>query len=443
VPVDEDGRLTLNVRGPGHTFDHIPAIDVLEGRVARDRIAGKMILVGITATALVDVRPTAFDGLFPGVEIHATILDNILTGDMLRQPRWSVLLEIAAIFLFTILLGVLSSRGRGLAGALVATACVVGYLAGSQWFFLSSGVPLGLVFPITAIILTYSAINVHHFLTEQAARNRTREAFSRYLNPELARIASENPEALKLGGDKRVLTVLFSDIRGFTSIAEKLEAEPLVEILNTYLSHLTERVFDHDGTLDKYIGDAIMAVWGAPLPQPDHAARACRAALSMVDELRELAELSRRNGWPLLDMGIGLHTGEMVVGNMGSLQHLSYTVVGDNVNLGSRLEGLTKFYDVRVIASEATVAARVRGATERRGRRRQRVSDERVRQGAARIPRTRLGRGDRALRSRAGAPSRRRPEQALPRTVRRVSRRPTLFRLDRRHQDGHEINWGN
>ena len=357
IPVDEDGRLALNFRGPGKTFAYVSAADVLSGRVAPERLAGKFVLVGVTATGVVDVRPTAFDGLFPGVEMQATALDNMLAGDALVQPRWAVLVEIGAMLLFVMVLGFLLGSARDAIGGAFAAACLAGYLGGSQWLFLRTGIPLGLVFPAMAIVLTYSIVNVHLFLVAEGARRRTREAFSRYLNPELARIASENPSMLKLGGDKRELTILFSDIRGFTSISEGLAPETLVELLNAYLTVMTDVVFDHEGTLDKYIGDAILAVWGAPLPQPDHARRACSTALAMVDALEKVSELSRTHGWPRLDMGIGLHTGEMIVGNMGSTQHLSYTVVGDNVNLGSRLEGLTRIYNVHVLASEATVIA--------------------------------------------------------------------------------------
>jgi len=357
IPVDEEGRIALNFRGPGATFEHISAADLLSGKVARERLAGKFVLVGVTATGVVDVRPAAFDGLFPGVEMHATALDNILTNDALVAPRWGVLVEIGAIVVFVLLLGLLLGRGHAATGGVVGAGCLAGYLAGSQWLFLRTGIVLGLVFPTTAIVLTYSVINVHLFVVAENARRRTREVFSRYLNPELARIASENPSMLRLGGDKRLLTVLFSDIRGFTGISEGLAPETLVELLNTYLTAMTDVVFENDGTLDKYIGDAILAVWGAPLSQPDHARRACNAALAMVRALTPLDETSRNRGWPALRMGIGLHTGEMIVGNMGSPQHLSYTVIGDNVNLGSRLEGLTRIYNVDVIASEATVLA--------------------------------------------------------------------------------------
>jgi adenylate cyclase len=177
------------------------------------------------------------------------------------------------------------------------------------------------------------------------------------VSPSLARLASDRPETLALGGETRELTVLFSDIRNFTSIAEGLSAEALVELLNHYLGEMTDVIFRHDGMLDKYVGDAIMAVWGAPLPQGDHASRACRTALDMVTRLRSLQSVWQQRGWPELGIGIGINSGSMVVGNVGSVQRLSYTVIGDNVNLGSRLEGLNKLYGTEIIASEGTVRA--------------------------------------------------------------------------------------
>jgi len=198
---------------------------------------------------------------------------------------------------------------------------------------------------------------VQHYVVEEAEKRKIRNAFGLYLPPTLATLVSEHPEMLKLGGDKRELTVMFSDIRGFTTLSEGLEPEALVELLNEFLGAMTEVIFGSEGTLDKYIGDAIMAVWGAPIPQSDHAARACLAALGMVERLRVLAAQWAQRGLPRLSIGIGLNTGPMVVGNMGSARRLSYTVIGDNVNLASRLEGLNKMYGSGIIASESTLRA--------------------------------------------------------------------------------------
>ncbi len=357
IPVAEDGQMLLNFRGPRRTFTHVSANDVLEGKVEPGVLRGKLVLVGVTASAVADVRSTPFDPVLPGVEIHATAIDNALRDDFLVQPKWTVLVEIATILLAALVLGTALRYARGVAAAAVALAAVAAYVAGSQWLFLAQGVPLGLVYPTMAIGLIYSAISLQHYLVEVREKRKIRNAFALYLNPELARLVSENPEMLKLGGQKRELTVLFSDIRGFTSISEGLEPESLVELLNVYLGAMTDVVFAHEGTLDKYVGDAIMAVWGAPVPHQDHGVRACRAALQMLAQLRDLEGKFTARGWPPLQIGIGLHTGQMVAGNMGSERRLSYTVIGDNVNLGSRLEGLTKHYGAAIIASEDTVRA--------------------------------------------------------------------------------------
>lgn len=357
VPVAEDGQMLVNYRGPGKTFKYAAAADVLAGRVAPGTFRGKLVLVGVTATALADARATAFDGVLPGVEIHATTMDNILRRDFIFQPKWVVVVEIGVILLLVLLLGLGLHFAHGVYGALFAAAVFGAYLVWSQWVFVRLGLPLSLAYPLLAISLTYVAISVQHYVVEEGEKRKIRNAFGLYLPPALANLVSEHPEMLKLGGDKRELTVMFSDIRGFTTLSEDLEPEALVELLNEFLGAMTEVIFSHDGTLDKYIGDAIMAVWGAPIAQSDHAAGACRAALGMVARLHELAAQSVQRGLPPLNIGIGLNTGPMVVGNMGSARRLSYTVIGDNVNLGSRLEGLNKLYGSDIIASESTLRA--------------------------------------------------------------------------------------
>jgi adenylate cyclase len=357
IPVAEDGQMLLNYRGRAGAFRRVSALDVLRGRVPPVTFRGKLVLLGVTATAVGDIRVTPFDGALPGVEIHATAIDNILHGDTLWQAKWLGMAEIGVILFCVLLLGLVLQWARGLAGLLVAGALLVAYLAGSQWLFVAEGLPLSLVYPILAISLTYVAISVLHYVVEEREKRETRKALSLYLSPSMAELLSRQPELMKLGGEKRELTVFFSDIRGFTTISEKLAPENLVELLNLYLGNMTDIVFSYDGMLDKYIGDAVMAVWGAPLPQPDHARRACRATLEMLARLEVLNREWQERGWPKLSIGAGINTGPMVFGNMGSAQHLSLTVMGDNVNLGSRLEGLNKMYGTHAIASESTLRA--------------------------------------------------------------------------------------
>jgi adenylate cyclase len=355
IPVAEDGRLLINYRGPGKTFPHISALDLLDGRVPVEQLAQKIVIVGVTATAVADFRVTPFSEMFPGVEIHANVVDNILSGDFLHQPRWTVAIDLFSIVAIALVLGIGLQRLRGVAGLVFAAVVLAAYLVGSQMVFLKLGMPLSLVYPILSIVLTFTGVVVLQYVTEEREKRKVRRALALYLSPSMADLVSDQPERLKLGGDKRDMTVFFSDIRSFTSISEKLAPEELVVLLNEYLGAMTDIIFAHDGMLDKYIGDAVMAVWGAPLEQPDHARRASLATLEMVHRLAQLNRGWEARGWPRLEIGCGLNSGPMVFGNMGSEQHLALTVMGDNVNLGSRLEGTNKTYGTNIIASESTV----------------------------------------------------------------------------------------
>lgn len=365
IPVDSRGQMMVNYRGRRGTIPHIPAADVLNGTVPSEILRDKLVLVGVTATAVYDLRVTPFAPAFPGVEIHANVLDNILREDFLSRPWWSKPVEIALVALLPLLLAVPLHYARGAWGVVVTMGVIAAYVAASMWLFLAAGMVLTVLYPVLAIALTYSGITVHHYATEERLRRRTRRALELYLSPSLAALVSERPEELKLGGEKREYTVLFSDVRDFTTISEQLEPETLVELLNAYLGAMTDVIFEHNGMLDKYIGDGIMAVWGAPLPQPDHAAQACRAAFQMMRRMRELEPEWRTRGWPEITVRIGLNTGPMIFGNMGSAEHMSLTLVGDNVNLGSRLEGLNKLYGTSIIASEPTVIAAAGAAVVR------------------------------------------------------------------------------
>jgi adenylate cyclase len=211
-----------------------------------------------------------------------------------------------------------------------------------------------MTYPLLNLVLTYTGITGYRYMTEEREKKKVRGAFQHYLTASVVEQMLKNPEKLRLGGEKKDLTVLFSDIRGFTSISEHMTPEALVKFLNEYLTQMTDIIFKYDGLLDKYMGDAIMAIWGAPLDQPDHAPRACYTALDMVDELRVLQGKWTADGMPRLNIGIGINAGPMVVGNMGSDRRFDYTVMGDSVNLGSRLEGLNKVYGTNIIVSEMT-----------------------------------------------------------------------------------------
>jgi adenylate cyclase len=231
------------------------------------------------------------------------------------------------------------------------------FIIANGYIFATLNIWLNLIYPVLTMMTIYLAITVYRYITEEKEKKKIRGAFQYYLTASVINEMLKDPTKLKLGGDKKDLTVLFSDIRGFTTVSEKLTPEELVHLLNEYLTAMTDIVFKYDGLLDKYMGDAIMAVYGAPLDQPDHALRACRTALDMLAGLKELQKKWAEEGRPVLHIGIGINSGDMVVGNMGSQMRFDYTVMGDSVNLGSRLEGINKEYGTSIIISEFTYNA--------------------------------------------------------------------------------------
>ncbi|MCX8072971.1 MAG: adenylate/guanylate cyclase domain-containing protein [Candidatus Binatia bacterium] len=357
LPVDRMGALRIDFRGAGQTFPHISAADLLRDRVAPDGLRDKIVLVGVTATGVYDQRVTPFDPAFPGVEIHANVIDNVLQNRFLIDPWWGGLAEALAWLALASMIGWLVVRLRGLTGALTAVSIVGLYGLGCEVLLRRHGLVVPVLWPTLAAVLALISGTVHRYLWEERERRKIRRALELYLSPAAAQLVSEHPERLKLGGEKVECSVLFSDVKDFTSLSEQLAPEVLVVLLNSYLGAMTDVVFAHEGMLDKYIGDGVMAVWGVPLPQLDHAAKACRAALAMQDRVQHLRAKWRSKGWPELQVRIGINSGPVVFGNMGSTEHLSLTVVGDNVNLAARLEGLNKIYGTRILLTEATAQA--------------------------------------------------------------------------------------
>ena len=353
IHVDEAGDLWINYLGPPGTFPHIPAVDALAGRFARDAVAGKIALVGFTAAGF-DKVATPFSPVTAGVELHATAIDNMLRGRPLWRPAWVSPVEAAVLVLLGAGLGFLLGWLRGVSGAAMGAAVAATYALGTQYAFTSHGLVLSLVYPLGAILHCTVGVNVFQYVAEQREKRRVRNAFRHYVNPEVVEILAREPERLRLGGERREVTILFADIRDFTALSERLSPETSGELLNECLGTMTGIVFRHHGLLDKYIGDALMALWGAPLEAPDHAARCCRAATDMLAALPVLHERWRSRDWPLLDVVMGINTGEVVVGNFGSAERFNYTAIGDNVNIGSRLQGLNKLYGTRVLISETT-----------------------------------------------------------------------------------------
>lgn len=356
VPLGEREAIVVNTRGPAGTFATIPAVEVVEG-APDPRLRGKIVLLGVTYFGH-DVVRSPFGGELPGVELQANAVDTILAGDaIVRAPALvDALVTLASGLLVSLLFAAALGLGPGwrLAGVLVVAGLdlTAAYLA-----FTRAHVWLALVWPLLAVSLAGAAALAAAYASEALQRVRLRRTFSNYLGADVLDELLADPTALGLGGARRELTVLFSDIRDFTSIAERLSPEDLVALLNTYLTPMTQEVMRRAGYLDKYIGDAVMAVFGAPVARRDHAALALSTAVAMHAALRRLQPALRARGVGAFEIGVGVNTGEMVVGNMGSADRFDYTVIGDAVNLASRLEGLTKVYGVYCLVGEQTRAA--------------------------------------------------------------------------------------
>jgi adenylate cyclase len=352
IPTDEHGRMLINYRGPNGTFPTYPISDILDRTTPAGTFKDKIVLIGATAIGIYDLRVTPFSNNMPGIEKHASVVDNILHQDFLYHTEVSVPI---LIVLFAMVLGFSIPRLGAKAGAALFLALFAGYLGFVYYLFVAKGIWFNLVYPASALFFGYTSQTAYRFFMEERRARDIRKMFSSYVSKRIVDELIRDPSKAKLGGDRKEITVLFSDIRGFTTFSEKHQPEEVVSLLNEYLGAMTEIVFEHEGTLDKFVGDAIMALWGAPIGQPDHAERGVRCALAMIDKLKQLQAKWAAEGKYVIDIGIGINTGDMVVGNMGAEgKKMDYTVIGDNVNLGARLEGLTRKYNNHIIISEYT-----------------------------------------------------------------------------------------
>jgi adenylate cyclase len=357
IPVDRYGRLLINYLGPADTVPTYSATAVLNGTLPPGALKDKIVLVGATAVGIYDMRVTPFSGTFPGVEIQATIMDNILRGDFLYTPAFAMVIMLLILVFLAILLGLVLPRLSASTSFLFALLVAGGYVGINYYLFSRQGLQLGLFYPLGLIGLVFLEVTSQRFLTEEVERKRIRKAFESYVAPTVVQEMLKHPEQLRLGGERREITVLFSDIRGFTTMSEKLDPEAIAQLLRDFLTPMSNIIINQGGTIDKYMGDAIMALFGAPLLQPDHSRLACQAALEMEAGLAALNREWAEQGRPPLRVGIGVNTGPVAVGNMGSDRLFDYTAIGDNVNLASRLEGLNKYYGTNILISQATAAA--------------------------------------------------------------------------------------
>ncbi len=355
LPLSADGSVYVPYRA-GAPYPYVSAAEVLAGRAPVSQLENRIVLVGSTAPGLADLRVTPFSSTFPGVEIHAHLIAGMLDGTTRSTPPWSPSARLAAVLGLGVVLIFILLRFGPLPG-LLATLLLLGALLAAYAAAWSRFWVVPLALPMLTVAGLYAFNTAYGFFAESRNKRQMTRLFGQYVPPELAAEMSQDPAHYTMEGRSRDMSVLFSDIRGFTDFSEKLPPAELAEVLNAYLSKMTAIVQQQRGTIDKYIGDAIMAFWNAPVDLADHATRAVRTALAMQAALPELnREFAARN-WPEVKIGVGVNTGRMSVGNMGSEFRMSYTVMGDAVNLGSRLEGITKQYGVGILVTQPTVEA--------------------------------------------------------------------------------------
>jgi adenylate cyclase len=361
IPTNADGVIVVKFR-PGNAAAYLPAWKVLSGEVPRENIEGRIILVGTSAPGLLDLRATPLEAAVPGVEIHAQLLEHILAARSLTRPDYALALEEAVIVVLGILLAMILPRVSASTAATIGVCSILALFVGGWIAFRRWGLLLDPMYPALAVGCMTAGITFQVYRRVEAQRGEIRAAFGRYLAPAVIEEIIADPDKLELGGELRELTLMFCDVRNFTSISEHLSAVELTHFINELLTPLSEIILAHRGTIDKYMGDAVMAFWNAPLDEPEHAEHACRAALEMAAAMealnRDWEEQAARTGQPFrhVNIGIGINTGQCCVGNLGSTYRFDYSAVGDEVNVTSRLEGLTKLYGVTAVVGEATLA---------------------------------------------------------------------------------------
>jgi adenylate cyclase len=357
IPTDSTGRAIVPYRGGWGSFPYISATDVLNSRVDQSRLAGTIALIGTTAHGLFDLRSTPVQSTYPGVEVHANLIAGALDQRFSSRPEWADGVEFIAIIILGLSVALIQpflSAMRLIVGSLLLSLSLLGlnFLIWQQsHFILVIALPLLMIIAVSTFNLAYG------FLHEAHARRELKGMFGQYVPPQLVQEMSDNPDAAYgFEGESREMTVMFSDIRSFTTISESLDASQLKQLLNRFFSPMTRIIFEQRGTIDKYVGDMIMAFWGAPLHDDHHALHAVQAGLEMLHETAKLQQQFTREGLPAVHIGVGINTGAMNVGDMGSEYRRAYTVLGDAVNQGSRLEALTKFYGVSLLIGEQTHA---------------------------------------------------------------------------------------
>lgn len=351
IPTDAAGRMWIYYT-PFYAARYIPVWKILAGEVPPESIAGKIVLVGTSAAGLLDIRATPLNPAANGVEVHAQLLEQATLGEFLKRPDWVTGAEMLVMVAAGFIVMFVTVRVSPLWGA----AVMVGIIGASVWAswesFIRNGILIDPVTPAIVVVLIYLSESLFRFMRAETERRHIRHAFTHYMSPALVEQLAKHPEKLVLGGESRMLSVLFMDVRSFSRISESMTAHELTTFLNQFLTPMTDVVLHHQGVVDKYMGDSIMAFWNAPLDDPQHARNACLAALGMHSALEEFNKTSNRQ----VAIGVGINTGECCVGNLGSSQRFDYSVIGDNVNLASRLEGQCKYYHLPIIIGAETAS---------------------------------------------------------------------------------------
>lgn len=353
ISTDLYGRAGINYRGKEHSFEYFSASDIIKSKIPLAALRNKIVLVGTSALATYDQKVTPFSANMPGVEKNANVVENILLNNFIRKSPG--VMELVVIIFTGIFMGLTLPGLKAVPGASLALGFILLYIAACCYLLIYQNLWANLLYPVANMFGIFTLVTVTKFFQEEKKSKEIRQMFSSYVSPKIVKELIENPGKARLGGERRVVTILFSDIIGFTSLSERRQPEEVVNLLNEYLREMTDIIFRWDGTLDKFVGDEIMALWGAPVEQPNHAELALRCALAMSEKLDELQIIWKGRGAEVLDAGIGINTGEVLIGNIGAPgKKMDYTAIGDHVNLAARVETLTRQYGTRILITENT-----------------------------------------------------------------------------------------
>lgn len=365
VPTDKNGRIWVRFTKFGSRPDYISVKSILDGTLDPKRLQNKLVFIGTSATGLLDIKTTPLDPAMPGVEVHAQLIETVLSKSYLTRPNYALGAEVSLMVVLGLFLVSLLPYA-GAIGSLAVGGILAGAVTGGSWYLYTKyGLLVDVVYPLGASFVMFVTLVFYNYYQEERQRQRIRGAFQQYLSPDLVEKLAKDSESLVLGGEAREMTFMFSDVRGFTTISESFKTNPqgLTVLMNRFLTPLTNAIMERKGTIDKYMGDCIMAFWNAPLDDPEHCRAACLSGLEMLqrlDKVNDEREAEAKEAGEVflpLNVGIGINTGLCVVGNMGSEQRFDYSVLGDSVNLASRLEGQSKSYGVKTVLGESTATA--------------------------------------------------------------------------------------